>query len=266
MYDVGDRARLTFSLTDVNGAPANGTVVLTVTKPDASSSSPAVTNAGTGSYTADVDLDQAGRWSYRWVSTGAVVAAQTGVLDIAAAAPVGVVSLADVKARLGITSTTNDEELRHYIDVATDFIESHVGPVAQRTIVSPPVFPSNGVVEVPPPVISLTSVTTALGYPTRVFDVATMYLDGEAGIIRVGPYQPALVYPVTVTYVAGRTIVPALLQDAALDYIAWRWESQRGASNAPFQGGADEFAVQPTATVPYKILQALAPYSVPAMM
>jgi hypothetical protein len=55
-----------------------------------------------------------------------------------------------------------------------------------------------------------------------------------------------------------------LIRQAALDYIAWMWEDQRGAAPLPPPGG-DDFAVQAPATVPFKILQALEPYRVPAI-
>jgi hypothetical protein len=260
MYDVGDRARLTFHITDVNGVPANGTVVLTVTKPDQSTTVPATVNPQTGSYTADVDLDQAGRWTYRWVSTGAVVTAQSGTLDVDAAVPTGIVSLSDARSALNMTSTANDEELRRYIDAATDFVESRIGPVVRRTVTQT-LFPQGGKLLLDGPVISLTTVTGAHGY-VGTYDVSAMYLDND--IVYPAPYSLTFIYPVTVTYVAGRVIVPALIRQAALDYIAWLWEDQRGAAPLPMPGDND-FTVQTPATVPFKILQALEPYRVPAI-
>ena len=260
MYDVGDRARLTFTLTDVNGTPTNGTVVLTVTKPDASTATPATANPTAGSYTADVDLDQAGRWTYRWVSTGAVTAAQTDVLDVAEQAPTAIVSLADAKAHLNITSTANDEELRRYISAATDFIESRIGPVARRTITQT-VQPSGGLLFIDGPVISVSSMTAAYGY-SYTYTVGSLYVDNAAGIIHP-PYGQTFSYPVSVTYVGGRTSVPALIQQAALDYVKWMWETQRGASALPLPGG--DFDVATPATVPYRITQALEPYMTPAI-
>ena len=258
MYDVGDRARLTFSVTDVSGTPTNGTVVLTVTKPDQSTATPTTSNQQTGSYTADVDLDQAGRWTYRWTATGAVTAAQTDVLDVAASTPTGIVSLADVKDHLNITTTTHDEELRRYINAATDFIEGKIGPVVRRSITQTVYPEAGGRLYLSGPIISVSSITSAYGY-SATYDVAQTYLDGDGGVI-IPPYASTFTYPVTVTYVAGRVIVPALIRQAALDYVRWMWESQRGPSNPVdlVQGG--EFEVATPATVPYRVTQALEPY------
>ena len=60
-------------------------------------------------------------------------------------------------------------------------------------------------------------------------------------------------YPVKVVYTAGRTVVPALLRSAALDYLKWDWLSQRGSQPQGF-GVADELAALP-GSVPYKIRQ-----------
>lgn len=259
MYDVGDRARLTFSVTDVAGVPTNGTVVLTVTKPDASTATPTVSNPSTGSYTADVDLDQAGRWTYRWVATGAVTAAQTDILDVAAAASNALVSLADVKDHLNITTTTHDEELRRYIAAATDFIESRVGAVVRRTVVEPGVQQgSDGMLYLNHPVISVTSATSPLG---GTYSVLAWTIDGST--INPG-YWTSYPYPLTVTYVAGRVIVPAIIRQAALDYVKWLWEAQRGPTPLPVPGG--EFEVSAPATVPFRILQALEPYASPVVV
>lgn len=66
-YEIGKSARLTFVLTDPAGVPVDGTgVLLTVTKPDATTATPTVSHPGTGSYYSDVALDQAGTWLWRW--------------------------------------------------------------------------------------------------------------------------------------------------------------------------------------------------------
>lgn len=81
-YDVGDQVRLTGTFTNSNGAAANTTAVCTVRKPDGTTSTPSVTDGATGVYTADVTLDQAGRWRYRWSGTGDVIAAGEDSFDV----------------------------------------------------------------------------------------------------------------------------------------------------------------------------------------
>jgi hypothetical protein len=82
-YDLGDSVGLKFTVKAkdiVTGVETltNATVTLVVTKPDGSTTSPSVTNASTGIYTAAVAPDQAGEWLYRWAATGAATTAEDG--------------------------------------------------------------------------------------------------------------------------------------------------------------------------------------------
>jgi hypothetical protein len=170
----------------------------------------------------------------------------------------GLVSLAEAKAHLNMSATvlTNDGEVRELIDAATNFIESKIGPVVRRTIVDTVTPGADGRLYLDGPVISVTTLTAAHGY-TETYDVATTFLDGPAGVV-IPPYAGTFSSPVTVTYIGGRVITPPLIRRAALDYIKWLWESQRGATPLPTPGG--EFEVATSATVPWKITQALEPY------
>jgi len=259
MIDTGDPwPDLSVTTKDAAGVPGNATlVVLTITLPDGTTVLPAVTAAGSGVYTAAYTPTLPGRHTARWVATGVNASAFTDAIDVDEAAT-GIVSLADVRARLNLTSTANDEELRDYIDAATDFIEARIGPVVRRTITET-VTPSGGVLWLRNPIAKPTAVVAAYGSP-GTYDVAGMYLD-SAGTVSYGYTTGTwFTYPVTVTYLAGMTIVPSLIRQAAMNYVAWCWESQRGPSGSPFQGG-DDLAVGAPATVPYKILQALEPYT-----
>lgn len=78
-YDIGDLVTLTATLTNTAGTLSDPTsVTLTVRKPDGSSSTVSNTRSSTGVYTADVTIDQAGEWNYRWEGTGALVVAEEG--------------------------------------------------------------------------------------------------------------------------------------------------------------------------------------------
>lgn len=264
MYDVGDLARLTFSLTDVAGAPANGTVVLTVTKPDDSTVTPTVANPATGSYTADVSLDQAGRWTYRWVSTGAVVASQSDVLNVSPAAPIAIISLAEAKAHLNKSGSVNidDEELRSLIASASTFIEKRIGAVARRTIVET-VTPQSGRIFLSSPIISVTDISSAYGY-SATYSVGNWTVDDRSLVPNYGTWVYG--WPVTVTYVGGRTVVPEDIIEAAKDYVKWRWDrTQLGPANPVDLATGAEFPVSVPATVPYEILNKLEPYMSPAV-
>lgn len=77
LYDVGDVARLTATFTNDLGVPvAPTTVTLRILRPSGTTTTVATTITAVGSYRADVPLDQAGVWRYRWVSTGVASAAE----------------------------------------------------------------------------------------------------------------------------------------------------------------------------------------------
>lgn len=91
-FDIGDVARLSVAFTDEDAAAADPTaVVLTVKSPSGVTTTPTVTQEEdddaapvTGGYHADVPLTAAGTWLWRWVGTGAVVAATEGHINVRA--------------------------------------------------------------------------------------------------------------------------------------------------------------------------------------
>jgi hypothetical protein len=109
VYDIGDLARLSLALTDVTGVAAAGTVVLTVTDPAGTATTPSLTNPSTGAYYADVEMTAAGTWTYRWTSTGAVVAAEDGELIVEANLSRRLYcTVAELKAQMAVTDTVDD--------------------------------------------------------------------------------------------------------------------------------------------------------------
>ena len=101
------------------------TPVLTVTAPDGTSSTPAVSGAP-GAYTASYTLTQTGRYLERWVNSGGV---QSDIVNTLPADPGFLVSLAEVKLALNKSTTADDDELRAYIAAATSPIEALGGAV-----------------------------------------------------------------------------------------------------------------------------------------
>lgn len=78
VYDVGDGIRLTGTFT-ISGSGANPTTAtLSVTDPSAVVTTPSVGSGTDGVYLVDIIVDEPGDWHYRWVGTGAVVAATEG--------------------------------------------------------------------------------------------------------------------------------------------------------------------------------------------
>lgn len=82
VYIVTTQVRLTGTFRDLAGVLANPTaVVCTVEAPDGTTSTPSVTNSGTGIYYADVTLSQAGTWKVEWQGTGALIVAGDEVVE-----------------------------------------------------------------------------------------------------------------------------------------------------------------------------------------
>ena len=136
-FDQGDVVPLGITVTDSTGVAANATTVTcTIYLPDGTSASGTVTNAGTGLYNCDYTPAQVGRYTVKWTATGTNASSFADEFTVRDFTAMGIVSLDEVKRHLNIltTDTTNDEELRHFMDVAGDMAEEYTGIIlGQRT-------------------------------------------------------------------------------------------------------------------------------------
>lgn len=171
-----------------------------------------------------------------------------------------IVAFDDVQAHLNISpnDTEQDGELLRLMDAATAFVERNIGAVVPRAITET-VTPMGQYLILSSPVISVTSMTYAYGYPGTL----TVSQWTKNGRRLVASYGVAAWAPVTVVYQGGWSTIPADLYEATLDYIKWRWLSQRGPTPLPTPG--DEYAVAPSATVPYRVMEIIDGYRVPAI-
>jgi uncharacterized phiE125 gp8 family phage protein len=146
------------------------------------------------------------------------------------------VTLADVKQFLNITTTSNDDELTGFLLDAVTAIEDLIGPITPQTFTDE--FDEHGPNIVLPrtPVQSVTSVMIQpwLG-AAPVDDTAAWRLNSTTGVLRravIGGTMPfygrGSIF--TITYTAGRTDVPNPVNRAILMQVAEMWRSQRGAS------------------------------------
>lgn len=182
-------------------------------------------------------------------STGVFsVDADDDISFVAAAADfsTGLCTVAEVKAQLGKTVTTDDVELQAYIDAATSMIEGYCGAVMPRTIVE--WHDANGpdLLLRSERIVSVTSISSYLGgvaYPyTAAADPSaagnyTYFVDPNLGgmVTRLGgggspaPFQGRLV----VTYVAGFDVIPPALNLAARLIVQTMWRTQNGGAGLP---------------------------------
>lgn len=239
MLDAGDVYSTTFEVRNTAGTlttPASH--ALTLTLPDGTTATPTLTVASVGVLRLDYATTQAGRYSGRLVTTGPD-SAHTFTFDAAEVTAGGVVSLADAKAHLNITDATHDEELRTFIDAASQWVESRVGAVVRRSRTDTVYANGNALLLPKAPVISVTTVAGTYGYSDTYSTAAgSLYLDADAGIVHLPTGQSWSTSPLTVTYVAGRAVVPAAIRLAALMYLKALWETQRGST--PIQGFNEE--------------------------
>ncbi|HYS39164.1 MAG TPA: hypothetical protein VEO01_26405 [Pseudonocardiaceae bacterium] len=137
-YDVGQKVNLSTVVKDTNGAPIDATMDLAVNAPDGTVTHPTpINHPSTGNYNADyVPVLGGGIYWYVWTASGAAVAVDQGQIWVRDLGP-RIVSLADVKRHLNrdLTDTSDDEELKDFIDMITVPVENICGAVLPRTVI-----------------------------------------------------------------------------------------------------------------------------------
>jgi len=229
--DLGDVVPLTVEIRDASGAlAAAGAIVLTVTLPDGTSVTPSITNPSTGRYQADYPTTQAGRHTARWVATGLNSSAYVDTFDVRPANPGYIISLAQTKRALNIpvTSTGDDEELRELIEAVTAIVEDYRKEAIVRRTVTEQIWArrAGSILLRKAPVISVTSVSRVIdGYVWPAGDLALR--DAEIGELSLSPYGLLFSGDLTVTYVAGRSVIPANFVEAAKIIVKHLWTVQQ---------------------------------------
>lgn len=124
--DVGDRVNVRY-LAYAAGVASTATVVLTVTAPDGTTTTPSVTLTAPNQYDASFTLTAAGSWSWRWDVSGAVIDKQYGAVTAANPAAPTYCTMALLKAALGVsvTDTTRDDLLQQALVGASRSVEQY---------------------------------------------------------------------------------------------------------------------------------------------
>lgn len=263
-YDLGDVVTLTVAVKDSTGAAANATAcAVTVTLPDGTSTTPSVTNPATGTYTATYTPTQAGWHAVRWVATGTNAMAHTDSFTVYAATDVPLVSLADAKAFLNITSSSSDEEIRTFILKATDIAERRTGRrFRTSTFVESYSARDEVVVLRQFPVVSVTSVVEDGVTLTAGTDYV---VDTTNGTVMRGTSTSSLQWAegnnnITITYRAGA--MNATAQQLVEELTRHLWRTQRGASPMAM-GNGDDFVPGSSNIFTYRILELIEMLRVP---
>jgi hypothetical protein len=271
-YAAGSPVRVSTEVRDVStGLLATPTtILLRVKKPDgtpiADYTSPTLDS--TGKYHQDIpaaDLTVFGHYPYVWITTGtgAGVSPPNGFEIIDPFEP-ELLSLQDAKAYLGETGTSQDDEIRAFSQVATEVVESIVGPCVSRTFTEQiPTAAGPALRLLRWPVISVTSITSVYG-ATPTWAAVDLQVDQAAGIVRLvngGEFSGG---PFTAVYVAGRAVIPDRFTHAAKAMLRELWKSQRAQTvDSPMPdfgdeigGGVEPFI--PNVVIPPEVYQLLA--------
>jgi len=177
---------------------------------------------------------------------------------------VALLTLADAKDQLNITTTAHDTEMQKYVDAAIAKVEEYVGPVDIRSFterVPAPPYGAPVIALQQTPAVALTSVVPVLT-GGHSYAVASLDLDGDTGLVqRLDGGR--LRGPLRVTYTAGRTAVPPHYHLAARILVQHLWSTQRGPGR-PALGGQDDYSVtEPVRgfgyAVPNRVLELLGP-------
>jgi len=277
-YDLGDVAALGVTITDATGTPANATAVTaTIYLPDGTSTTPTVTNSGTGLYDLTYTPTQVGRHALKWVATGTNASAYADEFNVRDFTELGIVSFDEVKAHLNIptTYTTDDEELRRFIDSASDLAEGYVGQVLGRRTFTDELY--DGGTEFVrirnPKALSITSVyengelvssnAYNLDYTgQRLYRIGsgTLYATNSYG------YWTGGFNNIKITYVAGYVNPPQAAKQGVLEIIRHLWTTQRGAISVMGRSqSGDEMYSTPTYSLPRRAMELLDPTSFPGM-
>lgn len=173
-----------------------------------------------------------------------------------------VVTRAQIKTYLSITTADVDDELDALIAQAEAAIGRRVGPLeaASRTA---RVYPSGDALLLLPPVASLTSVTDASGSALTVGD---LFLNSESGVVTRNDGGSFTARYYTVVYSYGRSTCPDDLKLAVKEMVRHLWDTRRGPSRRPGSTASEITAnTIPGAAfvLPFRVSELIAPHMQP---
>lgn len=240
--------------TDANGVAQDasggtGTVIFTVTAPDGTTSSPAAVHGATGVYAAVYATTQAGHHIWSVSIPGTTPGSYTDSFEVQPAKDTTLVSLAEAKEILKLTSTAQyDPIIQGYNSAVTDVVEYYCGPCVQQTVTE--TLPSHGTETMlsRPPVLALLPWTVlpaqmaALGITlpvppspmlrTKVYGIewplSQLYVDGERGIVSHTSGLPFFYCAYIWQYSAGRVVVPSCIYEGAKIILKHVFAVERG--------------------------------------
>lgn len=255
-YDLGDQVALAVEILDADGDLANaGAVALTLTLPDGTTTTPLVSNPSTGKYEATYTPTLPGRHGVNWVATGANASAYNDVFNVADPTMARVVSLAEAKDYLNITTTSSDEELRRLIEVISRVGEQYTGRVFGRRTVTDRL--SGGFAQLALHSVPVIEVTQVKENGAVVPASGWVLSSGTGGVLTrlngtlFRAWHPGA-YNIEVTYTAGYSNQPAPDRHGCLEFLRHLWTTQRG-SIAMMPRDVDEWNPSQAFSIPRRV-------------
>jgi len=267
----GAAVPLTWTSTDTDDSPFEGaTVTLTVTLPDRSTATPTVTHNGEGSYSASFTSTQAGHHLVQWAAQATGLAdAYADSFEVQSSADPTIVSLAEAKDILGLTSTTAyDGRLQSFNASATEVAEWACGAVVTRMYTERVRVQGRALILGHAPVRidlgtvidstyqrdgattnGLVSVTPLLSYGF-MYDIDQLLVDPETGIVRHAAglpffYTADYLASYKAIYWAGRAIIPSAVYDGARIILEHLAQVLRGGTSAQDLAAGESTTVVP---------------------
>lgn len=283
IYLLGQDVGLSVLVTDDAGAPVLGStsVAVTLTDPSGTVTTPAVSEAGSGTYTAVApSVATAGVWLYRWTAPDF---AFEGQFTVRAVGLEQIVDLPSVKAHLNIPANDDraDPELMGFIYAASELARDVCGPFLPETHTE---YFSGGTPTYVPlwlPLISVLSVTEYYGlsaFPLTEQDLGSQMnafaftvdpntgqitrrtFGGEAARFAAGSKN------VKIVYTAGRASVPWTVRLGALELIRHLWQLTQQGGRPKFGGAGYDEGSQMVLTgfaLPNRVVELWAPFRRP---
>ena len=294
-YDLGapvPPGDLVFAVTDSGGNPADASVtpVLTLTLPDGTTTTPAVTRVSLGTYqpAAAFVTTEAGHHLWAWTATGTYPGAYVDSFEVRPSPDPTITSLAEEREILKIPAglTEHDSVIRGYSQAVTEWIEYVVGPVVTQQVTE--TVRSQGDVLVLSKTPVRTDLGTALDPSNRrdgstangivsivpllsygfMYDLDQLLVDGDKGLVRHlaglpffyagDPYSQYLV-----TYWAGRKVIPWGIYEAHKITLKHVYAVERGglSSASPSYGEQETTPTGFGFAVPTRAIELLTPHA-----
>lgn len=293
-YDLGaivPPADLLFTLLDGDGNPVAASVmpVLTITLPDATTATPAVTSTGTGLYVPAAPwlTTEAGHHLWAWSATGTYPGAYVDSFEVRPSPDPTIISLSEARniLKIPVTDTSFDTEIRSFSQSLTEWIEYVCGPVvtAQKTEVvraqgnvlilsGPPVRTDLGTIFSDPNrrdgsvTNGLVSLIPLMTYGF-MYDLSELLVDGPRGIVRQYAGLPFFYSgdpygQFQAIYWAGRKVIPEGIYEAHKIALKHVWAVERGGlASAASMGESETTATGFGFSVPNRAAELLTPHT-----